>query len=420
MKITTIKDTLPAEQVAPETLQKINNRDRFELPERTLSSTTKITLQPIQARSEFTDLEAEWDDFLLSTQTPSPFLSWDYIDVWWDVYGDKGFDVQLYIARDEAGKLIGAAPLMISQKGAFSGARSKFRHLSIIGGVGDLLGESLELPAIKGYEVALGEATAELIRAQLHGQWDVLYFYLVPHDSRSTNTMLRGLAKSGVGIKTVSSLPSPCTPISDTWDASYKNRSKKMKENIRKLYNNPRGQYAHDRHVVGQDIEFEPAYEELVRLAEARWENDSLAAFHTPEFVDFHWKLAPRLLAKGQLMFGLLRKENEYAGAVYDFIFNDKKWTYSMPWDPAYAKSRIGVSLNLWSVADAHDRGLKEVDFLPGESGIKDRLAKYQRTLNTYEAACPHSMGGTLFSLARGIDRMLKHKDKPSNITSHE
>ena len=76
-----------------------------------------IKLQQIKTREQFQELENEWDAFLLNTQTPSPFLSWDYLDVWWDVYGDKGFDVKLYITRDSQGGVDGCYPIDDFSKG---------------------------------------------------------------------------------------------------------------------------------------------------------------------------------------------------------------------------------------------------------------------------------------------------------------
>jgi len=424
MKTTTIEQFLPDFRVSPKLIQTFKGPGRSPLlVTRRLSSrqgTPVLKLERINTAAEFSALKGEWDAFHLKTQSPSPFLSWDYIDVWWNVYGHKGFDVKMYIARDSNNKIVGAAPLMISRKGAFAGARSNFRHLSFLGGVGDQLSESLELPALPGYEIAIGEATAELIRREFSGQWDVFYFYQVPHDSRSTNAMLRKLAGAGIGIKTVTSEKSPYLPVSGTWDEAVTKRSKKTREVIRKTYTNPRDKHLHRRLTVGEHISFEKAYEELVRLAEARWGDEALRAFHTPEFVDFHWKLAPRLLKQGKMMFGLIEIDGQFAGAVYDIIFNNIKWTYQVPWDPAFRNAAVGVSLSLWSVADAYERGLDAVDFLPGESGFKDRWAKDHRVLNTYEAACPRSMGGTLFSLARGIDRLLKHKAKPPAALCYE
>ena len=82
---------------------------------------------------------------------------------------------------------------------------------------------------------------------------------------------------------------------------------------------------------MGEDVAFEQAYEELVRLAGLRWGSEESQAFHTPEFVDFHWKLAPRFMEKGMLSFGLIELDGKYAGAAYDFIFDQKKMGLSNP-----------------------------------------------------------------------------------------
>jgi len=375
-----------------------------------------IKLEQIKTREQFQKLENEWDTFLLKTQTPSPFLSWDYLDVWWDVYGDKGFDIKLYITRDAGGRLTGAIPLMITQKGAFGGARSKFRHLAFMGGVGDLAGESLELPTLRGHEISVGKAAAGLISETFKGQWDVLYLYLVPHDSRSTNAMIRDLAYAGVPVKTVSSLPSPILPITSSWDDYMQSLSAKTRGNVRRARNKAIKNQGMKELKVGEDVPFEQAYEELVRLADLRWGPQASSAFHTPEFIDFHWKLGPRFAEKGMLAFSLIELDGKYAGAAYDFVFDQKKWGYQIPWDPAFRSATVGNLLHALSIKNSFDQGLREIDFLPGDSGGKNTWAKYARPLNIYEAACPRSMGGTLFSIVRGIDRMLKQKDK--NLTA--
>lgn len=188
--------------------------------------------------------------------------------------------------------------------------------------------------------------------------------------------------------------------------------SAKMRANVRRNRNKAIRNHGMKELKVGEDVPFEQAYEELVRLAILRWGPLEAQAFHTPGFVDFHWKLAPRFMKKGMLSFHLIEMDGKPAGAAYDFIFDQKKWGYQIPWDPAYRSSSLGNLLNVLSLKDSFDRGLREIDFLPGESGGKNDWAKYARSLNIYEAACPRSMGGTLFSIVRGLDRILKQKEK--------
>lgn len=377
-----------------------------------LDQSLKLKLEPVVTRDEFGMLKSEWDMFLFKTQTPSPFLSWDYLDVWWDVYGEKGFDFRFLIARDTEKNIVGAAPLMISQKGAFPGTRSNFRHLSFIGGLGDTTGESLELSALPGYEVLLGEAVAEHILRSMRGQWDVLYLSMIPHDSRSTNAMIKKLAEAGIVIKTVCSTASPILPITTSWEDYMSAQTVKVRERIAEAFTNGVDRSS-DLELLraGREIPLEVAYEEMIKLSKLNKNHTFSRIFETALMIDFHWKLAPRLLEQDKLFFGLVKMEGQFAGAVYDFLDERKMWARQALWDPQFESRDIKLILNTWSDKTAFNRGLQEIDYLLGTSGRDLNETRYARTLNIYEASCPRSLGGTLFSLARGIDRLLQPKN---------
>ncbi|MFK7910207.1 MAG: GNAT family N-acetyltransferase [Akkermansiaceae bacterium] len=367
-------------------------------------------------QSEFASLEEEWDDFHAQTQIPSPFQSWDYLDCWWQTYGDHGYDVRMFVARDEAGKLIGAAPLMLTQKGAFLGARGKFRHLAFMGGVGELLGESLELPALRGYEEALGKATAELIIDEFKGQWDVAYFYLASEKSISTNSMRTRLAQLGIDLQTSSSLASPYIDVDGSWDEHLAARPKKFSSRVRYIQSYATRRFAMDYTEVSELTQVETLIDELVRLSSERW-GDEAQAFHTTEFVDFHREFAARIFSKGYLSAALVEMNGDVAGAAYNFIYDNKMWGYQVPWDMKFKSGRPGNMLHIWSAKKTFDLGLRELDTLPGEAGYKDEWTNSSHTLNIYEAACPRSIGGTVFKFARGLDRILHHKPQPNKVS---
>ncbi len=73
-----------------------------------------------------------------------------------------------------------------------------------------------------------------------------------------------------------------------------------------------------------------------------------------------------------------------------------------------------GNLLYIWSIKATFDMGLRELDTLPGESGAKDEWSNDAHILNIYEAACPKSMGGTLFKIARKLDDVIKQKTNPN------
>lgn len=370
-----------------------------------------LDLEPV-TREEFACLEKEWDAFHVQTQIPSPFQSWDYLDCWWQTYGGSGYDVKMFVARDTSGQLVGAAPLMLTRKGAFPGNRGKFRHLAFMGGVGELLGESLELPALPGYERALGEATADLVATRFQGQWDAAYFYLVPETSVSANAMLTRLAHLGVAARPTSSLPSPYIAIDGTWDGHIAARPTKFARRVRYIQSYAVRHFDMKLNEVREASQVDRLIDHLVRLAGERWGGES-QAFHTPGFTAFHRAYAPRAFAKNKLACALLEMKGEVAGAAYNFIYANKMWGYQVPWDVRFKAGRPGNVLHIWSAKTAFDLGLREHDTLPGDAGYKDEWTTGSHTLNIYEAACPRTFGGTMFRLARGIDRILHHKPQP-------
>mgnify|MGYP001812344867 CR=1 FL=1 len=372
---------------------------------------SEIQLKPV-SREEFTLLESEWDTFHAQTQIPSPFQSWDYLSVWWQVYGDKGYDGKMFIARDDNGQIIGAAPLMITQKGAFAGSRGKFRHLAFMGGAGELLGESLEIPALPGYEEFIGEAVADLILDTYNGQWDVAYFYLVPETSVSTHAMLKKLAEHGIATKATSSLASPCITIDGTWEEHMESRSTKFASRVRYIQSYATRRFDMKVHAVENASEFDCVINHMVRLSMARW-GDEAQAFHTDAFTEFHRLFAPQFFSKGGVSCGTIELKGEIAGTAYNFVYDNKMWGYQAPWDMKYKAARAGNLLHIWSAKNACDLGLRELDTLPGDAGYKDEWTDNEHTLNIYECAHPGTVGGTLFKVARKIDRMLKHKPNP-------
>lgn len=378
---------------------------------RTAGRRDDVKLVRVSTRDEFSTLEHEWDRLVLESQTPSPFMSWDYLDVWWSVYGNLGYDVHLYIARDEDCRLVGAVPLMITQRGAFPGARGKFRHLAFMGGVGEMLGESLELPALPGYEKAVGNAAARLVLGTLAGKWEAVYLYLVPDQSVSTHTMVERLNQAGIPLKKTHTLASPyLSTDGESWEDFLATKSKSFRKNVRNGESAAIRKHGMRRLRAGEDISFGNGIRQLARLSSRRWGSEA-QAFHTPEFVAFHHRLAPRFAGKGQLSCSFMELDGKIAGGLYDFVFANKMWGYQAPWDARFGKASPGFLLNVWSVRDAFVNGLGEFDTLPGEaSGYKQGWTDNQHSLSIYEAACPENLGGALFTIARGIDRMFSGK----------
>ena len=81
----------------------------------------------------------------------------------------------------------------------------------------------------------------------------------------------------------------------------------------------------------------------LIALNRARWGDDGVA-FHTPEFCEFHRRLAPQLLERGRLSLMILQLDGVDAAIRYDFVYADRLWVFQGGWSPAaMATSATGL-----------------------------------------------------------------------------
>jgi len=110
--------------------------------------------------ADFSGLKKSWDSLLeRSRQKDNFFLSYDWMSEWWSVYG-KGNELFL-IAFEDAGRLIGIAPLYLEAKAVR------------IMGDGEVCSDHLGLIFDKEYEEAGFAQFADYLNKNANA-WDVL------------------------------------------------------------------------------------------------------------------------------------------------------------------------------------------------------------------------------------------------------
>ena len=111
--------------------------------------TATFHVESIRTLDALRALEADWHVLLAESRSPSVFLRPEWIVTWWEIFGDT-FDLAFRTVRDDAGALVGLAPLMTGRgPGRLS---RRLRHLMVIGQQGDTLAEHLDLVVRTGYE----------------------------------------------------------------------------------------------------------------------------------------------------------------------------------------------------------------------------------------------------------------------------
>ncbi len=137
-----------------------------------------LTVSVESSVAAFRDIRDEWDELLLRSDCDSPFLTWEWLYTWWEVYGqDK--ELYLVLVRSADGRLVGAAPFMIGYRDFRQPKRLHRRTLAFLG-TGECLGPNyLKFIAAPGREAEVVRAVLDRM-AEDAERWDVALLRHVP------------------------------------------------------------------------------------------------------------------------------------------------------------------------------------------------------------------------------------------------
>lgn len=311
-------------------------------------------------------LSASWDALLESSSARNLFLSWDWVSLWWSIYG-RGDRLHLLVARDEHEQVIGIAPL-------------KKRRLSILGvrlgdvvefisAGGDVTPERLDFIVRPGAEAAVAAAMIEA----LYADPTVAGLDLKPlcGASRVRPHLVDALAQRGP--HTVTERPYSLCPVLTlpaTWEAFQQGRSKNYRKKIGEYQRRCAREFGARIRLATTPAELERDMTVLIDLHGKRWDGHS-RAFRTPEYIEFHRRLAARLLGTGRLRLFVMESQDGPLAALYCFVEGGRYYFYQSGRDPGRSRHRPGLVLMHAAIQQAIAEGVEVFDFLSGGEAYK-------------------------------------------------
>lgn len=365
-------------------------------------------IELIEEYASFQKLAGEWNPLLGQSSANGVFLTWEYLTTWWEAYGT---DYELYVlaARNDSDELVGVAPMMIGKGHCFP--RKHFRHLTFLGGLGDSVAEYQDFVIAKDSEKELIPVFFEKMMSDLNGKWDVFLLPLVQEDSPSLNALLGTVPQFGGHTVQLSSRPSPHIPLPASWDEFIKSKSKNFKKQFNNQWNRVHKNHELEWLEAGKDLSIEESIDILMELNLKRW-GDEGKTFKSEVFTAFHRKLATTFQEKGWLYFRILRLDGQFAAVRYDFVYDNKLWNYQNGWLPELGKLSLGKMLIGHSVKWCIDEGLREYDFLAGDTAYKKSWATQTRHLMNVEISNPTSARAFAFQGLRNFRSYMEARKK--------
>lgn len=357
-------------------------------------------LEIVRDEPGFLALAPHWDDLLARSATRTPFLTWDWVSLWWDEYRND-FQPALGVVRGESGDPLAIAPLVIGRPAA--GARRALRHITFFGGIGDITSEGMDFLVPRGLEDSLTPMLCEVFR-RTRGAWDAARLPMMHEESPNLPHLLSALRGPGSGAGIVERQPSRFIKLPDSWEGIEKSHGNNWRSNHRRKWRRMIQDHAGRPLAGGVDLPADAAFDALLELHARRWSAEE-SLFLRERARSFHRRLAQRWLPSGRLDISLLELEGRPGAATYCFLHDRRAWFYQAGWNADYGSISIGKLAIAWSIQCAIRRGMAEFDFLPGDYSYKEEWSDSVRHVVEVEAFSPSSPRAALFRLLRFCKR---------------
>jgi CelD/BcsL family acetyltransferase involved in cellulose biosynthesis len=333
---------------------------------------------------ELDGLKNEWNTLLTESHSNSIFLTWEWIQSWRAVVGDK---VKLFVVtvRNSDNRLVGIAPLYqyhLTLLNIFH-----FKALRILADHAT----SFEYPdwivSPDCESGALSAITGALLNAGDH--WDVIWMPRLSGWSRAFERITAATTNAGMLVHSrrsvFSYIPLPKS-ISEYETRFSSKRRQQMRRNKRKILSKPGVEI-----LQCQDLSLLPEFTNaLFELHhQRRMEmNDPGAFIRKPAKTEFYRQFLPKALDNGWLRFSALADDHRIQAIQVGYAYNGEFLQIQEGLNPNYVNG-VGNVLRHVNIEQCIEEGLSKYDFLGGFTEHKRRWGATKRGGYDLLIGCP-------------------------------
>ena len=328
-----------------------------------------------------------WHALNESARAGCLFLSYEWLDPWWQSFGMNrpGRELRV-IAVNDGDKLIGLWPLFVEDVKPGGVPVKRLAYL----GDGATGCDYLDILAAPGREQEVLEACLQKV-GEL--EWDLLALDGMWRESPtalqlaqrfpSERPIAAGSAGLGGAVAQVVRdgrirYVCPNFALTGTYDQYLQGlgRRENLKRREKWLNRQPGTSIECARSVADAQI----ATERFFELHDARWAEDGGSdGLADDRFHAFHRAATGHLAERGWLRMYTLFAARRPVASVYGVVHRGKFLYYQSGYDPAWGNKSVGLVLLARTVSDAYAESLSEFDFLRGNEGYKAQWARGER-----------------------------------------
>jgi CelD/BcsL family acetyltransferase involved in cellulose biosynthesis len=335
--------------------------------------------------AEFSLMNVEWNELVHSSKSDCLFLSWEWLNTWWDRLSEKR---ELAIVAVRSGDLlVGLAPLAISQP-TLTRPLPEAQFL----GSGFVGSDYVDFVIREGYaEDVIRALTGYLGSLRVAFKWTNLR-----KGDCEAERFAETLGRAGwTSVETQVNVSPFISLKGQTWDSYLASLGSEHRYNLNRKTKRLHRDFTVRLELAGSRIECAESVDRLIELHNLRWQNRAGGsdAFHLPELVQFHRDLAPLAFDQGWLRIFTLWADDRAAACLYGFLYNRTFYFYQSGFHPDFEKHSVGLVLMGMAIRHAIGDGAEEYDFLHGNEPYKKHWADQARDLSRLEIYPPTTLG---------------------------
>lgn len=347
-----------------------------------LSHLHAMTVELVHTTDGLQQLGSEWRG-LEAEVGLLPFVSWDWNVAWWRNLSRRRLtscDRLFVLAMRRRGKLVGVAPLMLTERPSRGLRLRCLRYFGVDQNITEVTGPLCSL-----------EDEAEFHEALLD--------YLFEHRGEWDCAILGGIRATGDAPAIVARYATPVwledvidfvLPLPSSWQEFKATRSRNIKESLRKCVNSlRRDNLTPTFRVVTEGRELRQGLDVFLQLHAARAALHQ-TVIHDNVFADpasrtFLYELSDRYSAAGKIRLFSIEIEGCTVAARIALVAGSSLYLYYSGYDPAYAKYGVMTHVVARAIQYGIEHGFETINLSTGNDISKTRWspaqASYRRAI---------------------------------------
>jgi CelD/BcsL family acetyltransferase involved in cellulose biosynthesis/peptidoglycan/xylan/chitin deacetylase (PgdA/CDA1 family) len=314
----------------------------------------------IRKESELQGLQDAWNGLLARSRSETIFLTWEWVNTWWSVYGRSG-ELRVLLAVDGGGGIQGIAPL---RRSAIRKYGRVYPALAFIGD-GSADSDYLDFIAAPGEEAAVMAAFQRHLDSEF-AAGAVVELNEIP-DSSPVLEILREQGRKRGMVWAESESPCGSVSLPGDWESYLKMLAPRFRTKVRSLLRTLESRAGVRLYFCEEAAQVESLLPALFELHGKRWTREAkTGVFQWEEKRKFYRCLSALLLERGWLSFSVLEWNGRVLACQYGFTYKRRYFQLQEGYDPDCEHWNVGIGLRAWSIRQMIAQGVSGYDFLGG------------------------------------------------------